>query len=132
MIQLARVFSDYMVLQRRVPICIWGQSDAAEPILVSLNGEELYRGTVPAGNFTIILPAQEAVEDARLVIGNVVLSHVDIGEVWIAGGQSNMEFMLQYVVGGEQEIAQAEDPHLRCYTVGQYAFPEERAMGYKD
>ena len=129
--KLARVFGDYMVLQRRMPIRIWGENEAPAGAEVKLNGVTLCSASLPAGPFALTLPAQEAMLDATLEIGGLVLRHVDIGEVWVAGGQSNMEFMLQYTSGGEDAIANADDPHLRCYTVGQYSFAGEREMGYK-
>lgn len=66
-----------------------------------------------------------------LEIGGIVFSHVDIGEVWVAGGQSNMEFLLQYSRDGEAEAAVADDEHFCMYTVGQYSFKGEREEGYK-
>ena len=131
MIQLARPFSDGMIFQRGRPILLWGSSDEAQSFAVRLNDETIANAELPAGDFTITLPAQEAMEDAVLKIGEVTLRHVDIGELWIAGGQSNMEFFLGYTEGGEAEIATAKDPHLRMYTVGQYSFAGERDMGYK-
>lgn len=129
--RLARIFGDYMVLQRQRPILIRGSSGSEADIDVKLNGKLLCSRKIPAGEFSFLLPPQEAMEDAVLDIGPVRLSHVDIGEVWVAGGQSNMEFMLQYTSGSETEIAAANDGHLRCYTVGQYSFAGEREEGYK-
>ena len=129
--KLARVFQDYMVLQRRMPICIWGTCDEAWTIPVRLNGKEICTVELTSGEFAFQIPAQEAMEDAVLEIGPVQLRHVDIGEVWVAGGQSNMEFMLQYDRHGAEEISSANDLHLRTYTVGQYSFSGEREMGYK-
>lgn len=129
--KLARVFSDYMILQWEMPICIWGTASKAQTVPVRLNGVEIATAQIPAGDFTIHLPPQEAMEDALLEIGDIRLEHVGIGEVWVAGGQSNMEFMLQYDKDGEQEIAAANDPGLRTYIVGQYSFPGERELGYK-
>lgn len=129
--KLARIFGDYLVFQRRAPILLWGEAEAAEHILVRLNGELLCEADIPKGRFSLTLPAQEALMDVTLEVGSQTLCHVDIGEVWVAGGQSNMEFKLQYADIGESVIAGANDPHLRCYTVGQYSFPREREMGYK-
>lgn len=131
MIHLARVFSDGLVLQRHMPILIWGRSDEGQSISVRLNGEEILKTTIRAGDFSLLLPPQEALEDAVLEIGDIILRHVDIGEVWIAGGQSNMEFFLEYTDGADKEIASADDQHLRMYTVGQYSFAGERELGYK-
>ena len=131
MIRLARPFSDGVIFQRGRPILLWGNSDKAQSVRVRLNGETAANVEIPAGDFTITLPAQEAMEDAVLEVGEVTLRHVDVGEVWIAGGQSNMEFFLEYTEGGDHEIASANDPHLRMYTVGQYSFAGERELGYK-
>lgn len=129
--KLARVFGDNMVLQRQMPICVWGENEAPQRAEVKLNGIPLCAAELPAGPFTMMIPAQEAMTDATLEIGSLVFHHVDIGEVWVAGGQSNMEFMLQYTNIGEEVISGADDPHLRCYTVGQYSFAGERELGYK-
>lgn len=129
--QLARAFTDYMVLQRDMPIPLWGKNDSAQTVSVRLNGRTIAEEPVDAGLFMFLLPAQPAMEDAVLEVGAVRLCHVDIGEVWVAGGQSNMEFLLKYTEGGETEAAQAADPHLRMYTVGQYSFAGERQLGYK-
>ena len=129
--KLARVFSDHMVLQRQRPICIWGTCDAAQTVAVRLDGREICRESIEPGDFTLLLPAQEAAEDVLLEIGDIRLEHVDIGEVWVAGGQSNMEFMMQYDAEGDAEIAAAADPHLRTYIVGQYSWTGEREAGYK-
>lgn len=129
--QLARVFSDYMVLQRRTPVLIWGESEKDEKIEIRINKSVVCAAEITKGAFSFLIPAQEAAEDVFLEIGNICLEHVDIGEVWVAGGQSNMEFMLKYTENGGKEIQSAGDEHLRTYTVGQYSFAGEREAGYK-
>lgn len=129
--KLARIFQDYMILQRRKPILIWGISEKPEHIEVKINDKKIMETEIPRGKFSFQIPAQEAAEDVKLQIGSLIFSHVDIGEVWIAGGQSNMEFKLKHTVDGEAEIQTADDEHLRIYTVGQYSFDGEREEGYK-
>ncbi len=127
--KLARIFQDGMVLQRHMPICIWGTCEEPQTVAVRLNGKLLCLRELSEGPFQFPLPPQEAMEDALLEIGTISLGHVDIGEVWVAGGQSNMEFMLQYDQCGEAVIQDADDDHLRTYIVGQYSFPGEREAG---
>lgn len=129
--QLARVFTDYMVLQRQMPILIWGTSEKKERIEIKINKTMVCMADITAGEFSFLIPLQETAEDVLLEIGDTCLEHVDIGEVWIAGGQSNMEFMMKYTEDGEKEIASANDRHLRTYIVGQYSFAGEREAGYK-
>ena len=130
--ELARIFCDCMVLQRNMPLVVWGNSKKPRKLQVKLEGKLLMETEVGEGVFSLTLPPLEAAENVTLEIGEICLRHVDVGEVWIAGGQSNMEFMLQYTSDGEEEIARAQDEHLRMYTVGQYSFAGEREEGYKD
>lgn len=136
MIQLAKIFQNGMTLQRQKPIKLWGSTDCSQQVTVSLNGEPLLENEAIVGDFTLILPEQEAMTDAVLTISGSVdtveLSSVDIGEVWIASGQSNMEFLLRYDAEGKTQIANANDDHFRFYDVGEYTFPEEEEMGCKD
>ncbi len=135
-IQLAEVFQDGMLLQRRKPILIWGEARQTESVQVLWNGMEIYRGDIPAGQFRISLPALEAFENGKLTIENAsgesfTIRNVDIGEVWIAGGQSNMEFALSYDRDADAVIAAANDEHLRYYEVGKFAFAGEREENIK-
>lgn len=130
--KLARIFQDGMLLQRQKPIKIWGKSKKEQDIKVKINGKVIYHTSIPEGEFSFFLPSQGEMEDAILEIGEHKFINVDIGEVWLAGGQSNMEFMIQYTPEAEDEILSANDRHLRTYVVGQYSFIGEREEGYKD
>ena len=129
--RLARIFSDYIVLQREKPVLIFGTTESDEKVTVKLNEKIICEAEIKAGEFAFTIPSQPATENATLEIGNVVLQHVDFGEVWIAGGQSNMEFAMEFTAEWEDEKNNQNDPHLRMYTVGQYSYPEQRDEGYK-
>lgn len=136
MIQLANIFQDGMTLQQQKPIRLWGSTDCRQRVHVVINGVTVLSDTEISGPFSLMLPPQEATENVTLTISGtadtVVLKLVDIGEVWIAGGQSNMEFLLRYDAEADTEIPNADDPHLRFYDVGEYSFPEEEASSRKD
>ena len=136
MIQLARIFQNGMTLQRQKPIRIWGNTDCPQQVSVSLNGEILISNISIEKEFVLELPAQEAMTDATLIVAGsndvVELRNVDIGEVWVAGGQSNMEFLLRYEAEGEAQVKAANDIHLRFYDVGEYSFPEEETYTKKE
>lgn len=129
--KLARFFTDYIVLQRDMPVLIWGTATGDEMVVVKLNGEVICEKEVKKGVVSFVIPAQSAMEDAVLEIGDVKLSHVDFGEVWIAGGQSNMEFALKFTSEWKEEQNNRNDEHFRMYTVGQYSYPGQREEGYK-
>lgn len=136
MISLAKIFENGMTLQRQEPIRIWGSTDCPQKVTVFLNGKELVKNVEIEGDFSLTLPAQEATTDAVLTLSGtedrLELTNVDIGEVWIAGGQSNMEFLLRYDVEAKEQIKSANDPHLRFYDVGEYTFPGEKEETHKD
>lgn len=137
MICLAELFQDGMVLQREQPVRVWGESDRVQELCVLLNGTELLTAELGKGSFEVYLPPQKACENGILTLRtddgrSLVLTGIDIGEVWIAGGQSNMEFLLKYDREGELTAVRADDAHLRFYDVGEYAFAGEKEEGLKD
>ncbi len=127
MITLADIFQNGMTLQRGITIPIFGVTDKKQKVEVWLSQEKVAESEIE-GTFTIMIPPQEARFDATLEIkgvDNLILEGVDIGEVWLAGGQSNMEFLLQYDFTYRKEKGQVkEDVHLRFYDVPKIAYPE--------
>lgn len=136
MIQLAEIFQSGMTLQRDKPPRLWGKTDAAQTVDVLWNGAPLLHTNLPQGNFALTLPALPAQENGTLTLRGaadvLTFTDVDVGEVWIAGGQSNMEFLLKYDEHGDETAAAADDAHFRFYDVGEYAYPGQRESGQKD
>ena len=137
MFKLAKIFQDDMILQREKPIRVWGESDEQQTLAISIDGSRVAEETITAGKFSLTLPAQKAAENVTLTVKSSAgddcsLRNVDIGEIWIAGGQSNMAFFLRDDAEGMKTIAQANDEHLRYYDVAKYAFEGEEADGFKD
>lgn len=130
--KLARIFQSGMTLQCFRPVRIWGEVDEAGEIAVLLNGEPLAKVYVSGGKFSFYLPPCPPQEDATLQIGDILLEHVDFGEVWLAGGQSNMHFYVKWDADREELFARPEDAHFRYYEVGKYTFAGEREDGFKD
>jgi sialate O-acetylesterase len=129
MVTVAAVFSNHMVLQRRKRIAVWGRSDA-DSVEVKLTGGNLAwgraSGTVKNGKWFVELQPQEAGGPYTLEVVSgeerVVFSDVMIGEVWLAGGQSNMEFELQNCKGGEETVSQAVPGAVRFYYTPKVAW----------
>lgn len=134
-LKLAEVFQDGMVMQRQKPIRLFGTAERGVTVTVFWNNERIAHREIPAGHFCIELPAQEAATDGTLTLETaggerITLNHVDIGEVFLAGGQSNMEFPLRYDRGCEA-LCRNADAHFRFFNVGRYAFPGERTEHLK-
>lgn len=118
---LISIFSHNMILQRDKQIRIWGESQENNLITVSINDIEV---TVKAenGKWRAILPPMQANESCEMRVSSnnpndyeIVIKNVAIGEVWVASGQSNMEFLLKFDAESKEVIPQANNPHIRFY-----------------
>lgn len=119
-LQPALIFGEHMVLQRSEPIPVWGRSVRDDHITVTLNGITA-SAVAEAGKWSVVFPAMEAVEQTAMTITSALtgeaihFSDIAIGEVWLAGGQSNMEFLLKYDELAEEVYQDAADPYLRYF-----------------
>lgn len=132
MVTLPEIFQDGMTLQCEKPIYIWGECDTSEMIRVIIDGKIIVEKFVNAGKFEFYLPAQLPAENRTVEINEVILKRVDFGEVWIAGGQSNMEFLLRYDQRFEELKQVSEDEHMRYYDVEKYCFEGEKEEGISE
>lgn len=130
MISLPAVFSDDMVLQQNKPIEIWGKTDAGS---LQLSFHDIVMDiAVENGKFRTFIPEQKAggpyvlkiwSEQERLVFDNVM-----VGEVWIAGGQSNMELELVNSLHGEDIVKHIENPMVRFYYTPKISWVGEELL----
>ena len=114
----ARIFSDGMVLQRGKNINVFGEGADGTGITVSLLGKTAHC-TVKNGRWLAVLPPMEACKGAELTVTDGVdtvrFSDVALGEVWLAGGQSNMEYELRNCTGGREHLENDGDVNVRFY-----------------
>lgn len=107
-IKMPKIFSDNMLLQRDAPVNVWGKSAANAKIEVRMSSGFTARASADAlGNWKATLPAMKASKTPLSMTvaenGNVQksISNILVGEVWILGGQSNMEFKVMSTTGFE-------------------------------
>ena len=126
---LPLIFQDSMVLQRRKPICIWGEAEECTSVRVML-GEDAAVAEVSDGKWKAYLPPREAAIGLTLTVSggrfSISFTDVAVGEVWIAGGQSNMEYLLKHDADREEALL-LENPDIRCYEVPKISFPGQEA-----
>jgi len=126
-LQAAPVFGEHMVVQRQKPVPVWGRSAGGDTVTVTL-GAASAGAVCEDGVWKAVLPPMEACEAAELTIvsqmtGERISFHdVAVGEVWLAGGQSNMEFLLRYDQNAQEMFAAPDDPLLRYYRQPLTAF----------
>ncbi|MEY4545791.1 MAG: hypothetical protein RL685_1986 [Pseudomonadota bacterium] len=139
--RLAALFSDHVVLQQGRPLPIWGWDTPGQQLTVQLRAPgasgALCVGGATAdagGRFQLELPAladggpyELSVEGSR----QLVVRDVWIGEVWLASGQSNMEWKVSEADDAPNEIARATWPRIRMFKVGPSAAlqPESDVSG---
>ncbi|MCL2034087.1 MAG: sialate O-acetylesterase [Oscillospiraceae bacterium] len=103
---LCAIFSDGCVLQRNKEIKIWGGGQNGAEVTVSLCGESVI-AVVENGKWLARVPAIPAVESCNLVVTSgkdkLTIKDIAIGEVWIAGGQSNMEMSMMFDADAQSE-----------------------------
>ncbi|OHB75069.1 MAG: hypothetical protein A2W31_04880 [Planctomycetes bacterium RBG_16_64_10] len=119
-VKLARVFADHMVLQRDQPLPVWGWAEAGEQITVSLAGVQTMATANGDGKWMAKLAPLPAGGPHQMVVAGkntVTLSDVLIGEVWVCSGQSNMQWSLRQATKADAEIAAADHPRLRFFSV---------------
>jgi len=119
-VQLPRIFSDNMLLQRGVEAPIWGKADPGEKVTVTLGDERASATADENGRWMAKLAPLEAGGPFQLTVegkNTVTLENVLVGEVWVCSGQSNMQFALRQSANADAEIGQANFPKIRLFTV---------------
>ncbi|GAA0880157.1 sialate O-acetylesterase [Algoriphagus jejuensis] len=116
-----------MVLQRDQPIKIWGRGIPKEKIRASLAGAIGSSQVLPDSTWSVQLPPLPAGGPYELVVNVQTVKDVYIGDVWVAGGQSNMEWALKSsVIGAEAEFANPDFPKIRFFKVEKDYSVEEK------
>ena len=120
-VKLPNVLASKMVMQRDVPLPVWGTADAGEEIVVELGDERATTKADKNGKWIVKLGAQKADGKSRTIAiqgkNQIILKDVLIGEVWIGSGQSNMEWRLTSTNGAKEAIAAASHPNIRLFHV---------------
>ena len=121
-LNLPRIFSDNMVLQRDIPVKIWGSANPGQDVQVKFAGQEKSASAGPDGKWSVTLaPLAASAEPAKLTVTadgqSISMTNVLVGEVWICSGQSNMEWTLAGTHNAKETIAAANFPQIRQFKV---------------
>jgi sialate O-acetylesterase len=148
-VKLASPFTDHMVLQRELPVPVWGWTDAGAQVTVEFAGQRKRVTANADGSWRATLePLSASANPRELVVtsvgreakgGTLTLQDVLVGEVWLGSGQSNMAFTVSKkeayyagLVDEEKEIAAANYPQIRMF-MGKSAktYTPQRELGGK-
>ncbi|MBP87131.1 MAG: sialate O-acetylesterase [Planctomycetaceae bacterium] len=127
-VKLPTVLDSHMVLQREMPLPVWGWAEAGEEVTVTLGENSAKAKADDKGNWRVELPAMKADGKSHSITvkGNntIELTDILIGDVWIGSGQSNMEWQLANTHGAKEAIATADHSNIRLFHVPKVQKPE--------
>ncbi|HUU91995.1 MAG TPA: sialate O-acetylesterase [Phycisphaerae bacterium] len=127
-VRLPHIFGDNMVLQRGKPVRVWGWAERGETVTVAFGGQTKTATAGDDGTWECALDAMPAAArpgefTVKGKAGAVTCANVLVGDVWVLGGQSNMEAALRNIRDGDLEVLSADLPAVRLMTVPLRAGP---------
>lgn len=139
-LELPAIFSDHMVLQRDLPVHIWGKARPAVVVTVKFKNQEAHATVGKDGKWSVHLPPMKvhavAGEDLVVTSGNPAtetktVRDVLVGDVWFCSGQSNMRWPVHQSLNASNEIQHADCPLIRLFAVPQKTalVPQEDCAG---
>jgi sialate O-acetylesterase len=120
---LSAIFGDNMVLQRGRPDAIWGWSQPGDNVRVEFGGHAASAVAANDGRWQVKINPPKAGGPYTLKITGrqiVELKNVMVGDVWLCGGQSNMQLPLRATLNADEEVKAANDPEIRTFTVADH------------
>jgi len=122
---LSNTLGDHMVLQRAPQQAyVWGFANAGIVVTTTFNGQVYNATSDSTGVWRQRLPATNAGGPYNFTFkatdgGSGALNDVLFGDVYLAGGQSNMQFTISLALNASAEIATADNyPNIRVFSVG--------------
>lgn len=119
MLQVALLFQNEMVLQRDKKVTIWGNADAGAQVQITMQEQEVWTEADCNGKWEAFLGpfSTSFSEEMTITSGKekLILKEVQVGEVWLAGGQSNMEFHMRYDADMEDEKMVCMNRNIRFF-----------------
>ena len=137
--EVASIFTDHMVLQRDLPVPVWGRATPGEAVTVEFAGQTVTGKADETGKWKVVLKAMPANATPReMKVGTIVFQDVLVGDVWLCSGQSQMGLELRKDFDAKSVIGQANQSDLRAFTVtaststnqGYLIIPTQNAQRY--
>jgi sialate O-acetylesterase len=138
-VTLPKVLSSHMVVQRDLPVHVWGWAAPGEGVMVSFRGEHSGVTTGPLGQWSVYLKPGAAGGPFEMTIAGtaaqtITLSDVLVGDVWLASGQSNMEFAMHQAATAAEDLPKAGNDRIRLLMVekkwSEYPLDDVQSAGW--
>jgi len=131
-VTLPAVLASHMVVQRDLPVHVWGMAGPNEPVTVSFRGETESTTASELGRWSLYLKPGAAGGPFQMTVTGkdgqpVTLDDVLVGDVWVASGQSNMEFLMRQAETAAQDLPKAGIADIRLLVVKKAAtlYPQD-------
>ncbi|MEI7832963.1 MAG: sialate O-acetylesterase [bacterium] len=123
-VRFGSVFTDHAVLQRDLPVEIWGDCDANEGVAVTVGAVTKSATGDADGRWRVTLPPMPAAKvpvtmTAKGETTSATLQDILVGEVWLVNGQSNIEHPVKEFEHGAETAANSANANIRMFTVAQ-------------
>ncbi len=146
---LPKILSSHMVIQRDLPVHVWGNATPGEQVEVSFRGETRSGRAGDLGRWSVYLPpgaaggpfqmmvrgTPRAGGDGAAVPESISVDDVLVGDVWVASGQSNMEFAMRQAATADHDLPHADNPRIRLLMVKksavEYPMDDVQTEGWK-
>jgi sialate O-acetylesterase len=119
--RLARIFSSNMVIQREAAIPFWGWANPGDEITATMAGVKLSTKAASDSSWYLEFPSKSMINSYTITFegpNKIVLENVLLGDVWLCGGQSNMEFTFKMLDSYPEVIQNTKNPNIRYIKVG--------------
>lgn len=117
------LFSDGAVLQRELPVKVWGKATPNRTVTVHFRAQTVTAETDVTGAWSATLAPEPAGGPHPLLIRSdedeVTVKDVYVGEVWFASGQSNMQYRIRYMKPEDRPVLPAPDASFRILNIRQ-------------
>jgi len=127
-LRLPAIFADHAVLQQKAPVPVWGWGNAGDQVTVSIMQQRHDTTVGEDGRWRVDLKPMRAggPHELKVVSGaeEEVFADILIGEVWLASGQSNMQWSIKNTENWEQVVAESANDDLRFAMVFREFSPE--------
>ncbi len=136
-VTVPKVLSDHMVIQRELPVHIWGMARPGEQVSVTFRGENKVVASNRLGRWNAYMKPGAAGGPFEIMVKDngaagiadssaspaIVIHDVLVGDVWVASGQSNMEFPMTRAATAAADLPHADNPHIRLLMVNRRTSP---------
>jgi sialate O-acetylesterase len=145
-VSLPKILSSHMVVQRDLPVHVWGMAAPGQSVSVAFRGESRNVTSDPLGHWNAYVKPGPAGGPFTLTVTPgpapnstasqppITLDDIMVGDVWVASGQSNMEFPLSRAGTAAQDLPNAANPRIRLLMIAKrsadYAMGDAETVGW--